>query len=442
MTIDLDELDTGCTEYRELSRRQFVGTAAAGSMGAVAASYFPAWLPKVVLAESYASTRDVMLSVFMRGGADGLSLCVPFGDPAYYTGRSTIAIPRPDAAGTPTTKGIALDNFFAFPQAMQGLMTAYTAQDLLVVHATGQFNNSRSHFDAQRYMEVGKPNDPALVTGWLGRHLATVPPLRSNAPLRALGLSAGLQKTLVGAPKTLPISNPASFSLGGTSATSASRLAFLQGDYGAASDPIHAAALDATNTVALLATIGFATYKPANGAVYPATGFGNALKSVAALIKADIGIEAAQVDIGGWDTHSAQDPLFGSMYRTMQDFSNSLAAFYADVISTAVTNGVTAVAVSEFGRNARENGSNGTDHGRGTVMFAMGKNIAGGRVMVNNCRDLHSPTSRTDRISRSPLIIATSSPRSSRTGLAAPACPRYSPVGPPRCGAPRANWCR
>ena len=384
MTTDLQDDDCGCTEYRELSRRQFVGAAAGGSMAAVAASYFPAWLPKVVLAESYASTRDVILSVFMRGGADGLTLCVPFGDPAYYTGRTTIAIPRPDAAGATTTKGISLDNFFAFPQAMAGLMPAYAATDLLVVHATGQFNNSRSHFDAQRYMEVGKPADPSLVTGWLGRHLATVPPLRSNAPLRALGLSAGLQKTLVGAPKTLPISNPASFALGGTASTSASRLAFLQNDYGPATEPIHASALDAVNTVALLASVGIATYKPANGAVYPNTSFGNALKSVAALIKADIGIEAAQVDIGGWDTHSTQDPIAGSMYRTMQDFSNSLAAFYADVVTTATTNGVTAVAVSEFGRNARENGSNGTDHGRGTVMFAMGKNIAGGRVMVNN----------------------------------------------------------
>ena len=384
MTTELLDEECGCTEYRELSRRQFVGTAAGGSMAAVAASYFPAWLPKVVLAESSASERDIILSVFMRGGADGLTLCVPFGDPAYYAGRSTIAIPRPDAAGGATTKGIALDNFFAFPQAMAGLMPAYTAKDLLIVHATGQFNTSRSHFDAQRYMEVGKPNDQALVTGWLGRHLATVPPLRSNAPLRALGLASGLQKSLVGAPKTLPIPNPATFSLGGTAATAAARLAFLKSDYGTASEPIQASALDATNTVALLQAVGFAAYRPANGAVYPTTSFGNALRSVAALIKADVGIEAAQVDIGGWDTHSAQDPLAGSMYRTMLDFSNSLAAFYQDVVTTATTNGVTAVAVSEFGRNARENGSSGTDHGRGTVMFAMGKNIAGGRVMVNN----------------------------------------------------------
>lgn len=384
MTTDMQDDDCGCTEYRELSRRQFVGTAAGGSAAMAAAAFFPAWLPKVVLAETYASTRDVLLSVFMRGGADGLTLCVPYGDPDYYTGRSTIAVPRPDQ--TVPTKGIALDNFFAFPQAMSGLMTAYTANDLLVVHATGQFNNSRSHFDAQRYMEVGKPADPSLVTGWLGRHLASAPPVRSNAPLRALGLSAGLQKTLVGAPKTLPIANPANFALAGSGATANARLAFLANDYAAATEPIHAAALDASNTVALLQSVGIATYRPANGAVYPTTSFGNALRSVAALIKADIGIEAAQVDIGGWDTHSQQDPLAGSMYRSMQDFSNALAAFYLDVISTATatTGATTAVAVSEFGRNARENGSNGTDHGRGTVMFAMGKNIAGGRVMVNN----------------------------------------------------------
>ncbi|MEO6529177.1 MAG: DUF1501 domain-containing protein [Gemmatimonadaceae bacterium] len=373
--------DCGCDEYNSLSRRQFITDSAGGSMAAVAAAYFPAWLPKVVLAETYASTRDVMLSVFLRGGADGLSLCVPFGDPDYYTSRTTIAVPRPDA--TTATKGIALDNFFAFPQAMSGLIPAYLAKDLLVVHATGQLNNSRSHFDAQRYLEVGKPNDPALVTGWLGRHLALAPPVRTTAPLRALGLAAGLQKTLVGGPKTLPIPNPANFAMGGSATTVDQRLAFLASDFKDASQPMQAAALDATNTVTLLKAINVAAYRPSNGAVYPTTGFGNALKAVAALVKADVGIEAAQVDIGGWDTHSAQDPLAGAMYRTMQDFSNSMAAFYADVLTGTTPTAVTAVAVSEFGRNVRENGSNGTDHGRGTAMFAMGKNIAGGRVMVN-----------------------------------------------------------
>ncbi len=372
--------DCGCSEYNEMSRRQFMGAAA--SLGAVAA--FPSWLPKVVLAENYASNRDVIVSVFLRGGADGLSLCVPFGDANYYTARSTIAIPRPDSTQT-ATKGIALDNFFAFPQAMSALMPAYNAQDLLVVHATGQFNSSRSHFDAQRYLEVGKPNDVSLSSGWLGRHLASVPPMRTAAPLRALGLASGLQKTLVGGPKTLPISDPANYTIGGSAATSDARLNVLRSDYTAVSpEPAQSAALDATNTMALLKNVNINGYAPANSAVYPTSSFGRALRSVAALIKADIGIEAAQVDIGGWDTHSAQNPLSGSMFNTMKDFSNSLAAFYADVMALGGVNTVTLVAVSEFGRNVKENGSNGTDHGRGTAMFAMGKGIVGGRVLVNN----------------------------------------------------------
>jgi uncharacterized protein (DUF1501 family) len=377
-------IDCGCEEYNELSRRQFI-TASAGV--ASAAAFFPAWLPKIVMSNHYASNRDIIVSVFMRGGADGLSIAVPFADPNYYTSRSTIAIPRPDSAAA--TKGINLDGFFMFPQAMTGgaagtggLMPAYTATDLLIVHATGQLNNSRSHFDAQRYMEVGKPVDPNLVTGWLGRHLASMPPLKSDALLRGVGIANGLQKTLVGAPKTLPIADPTNFSIGGSATTQPQRIAFLQGDYAGAEEPMHSSALDATNTVALLKSVNFTGYVPANGAVYPNSSFGRALRSVAVLIKNDIGIEAAQVDIGGWDTHASQDPLAGSMFNTMRDFSNALGAFYADVIATGFS--VTVVAISEFGRNVRENGSQGTDHGRGTTMLAMGKGIKGGRVLTKN----------------------------------------------------------
>jgi uncharacterized protein (DUF1501 family) len=381
---DQHGIDCGCDEYNELSRRQFI-TASAGI--ASAAAFFPAWLPKIVMSNHYASNRDIIVSVFMRGGADGLSIAVPFADPNYYASRSTIAIPRPDSSAS--TKGVNLDGFFMFPQAMVGnaagtggLMPAFAGNDLLIVQATGQLNNSRSHFDAQRYMEVGKPVDPNLVTGWLGRHLASMPPLKSDALLRGIGVSSGLQKTLVGGPKTLPIADPTNFTIGGATATQPQRIAFLQGDYAPADEPMHSAALDATNTVALLKSVNFSGYVPANGAAYPNSSFGRALRSVAVLIKNDIGIEAAQVDIGGWDTHSGQDPLAGSMFNTMRDFSNSLGAFYADVIATGYS--VTVVSVSEFGRNVRENGSQGTDHGRGTVMFAMGKGIAGGRVLTKN----------------------------------------------------------
>lgn len=380
---DQHDADCGCQEYNELSRRQFL----AASAGISAAALFPAWLPKVVMSTGFASDRDIIVSVFMRGGADGLSIAVPFADPAYYSSRSTIAIPQPDS--TASTHGIDLDGFFMFPQAMAGgadgtggLVPAFLAKDLLIVHATGQLYVSRSHFDAQRFMEVGKPVDPTLVTGWLGRHLASIPPLKPDAPLRGIGVASGLQKTLVGGPKTLPIANPASYTIGGSTTTQPQRLAFLDSDYATADEPVRSAALAATDTVALLKAVNFAGYAPANGAVYPTSAFGRALQSVAVLVKNDVGIEAAQVDLGGWDTHSAQDPLAGSMFNTMRDFSNSIGAFYADVIAMGYN--VTLVAVSEFGRNVRENGSHGTDHGRGTVMFALGKGIAGGRVLTKN----------------------------------------------------------
>ncbi|HEY4130087.1 MAG TPA: DUF1501 domain-containing protein [Gemmatimonadaceae bacterium] len=384
MSDEIHEDDCGCQEYNELSRRQFLGGAAVMS----AASLFPAWLPKIVLAKS-ASTRDIVVSVFMRGGADGLSLVAPYGDPAYYTSRTTIAIPQPDSAST-TTRGIDLDGFFMFPQAMAGLTTAYAAKDLLITHATGQTYVSRSHFDAQRYMETGKPADPNLITGWLGRHLASIPPLNPAAPLRGVGISNGLQRSMV-APiggtgmyptKTLPIADPTNFTIGGSASTVAARTAFIQADYATAEEPVHSAALDATNTLALLKSVNFTGYKPANGITYPTSSFGRALRALAVLITNNVGIEAAAIDIGGWDTHSAQNPINGSMANTMKDFSNSLAAFYGDIIAT--NPGVTLVANSEFGRNVRENGSNGTDHGRATTMFAMGKGIAGGRVLTKN----------------------------------------------------------
>lgn len=377
MSDETHAADCGCQEYNELSRRQFLGAAAAGT----AASMFPAWLPKIVLGKTYASNRDVIVSIFLRGGADGLAIVAPYADPAYYTSRPTIGIPRPDSSDT--NKGIDLDGFFAFAAGMSGLVPAFTAQDLLVVHATGlQTNNTRSHFDAQRFIEVGKPADPTLITGWLGRHIASMPPAKTGSLLRGIGVASGLQKTLVGAPQTLPIADPANFSIGGSATTQPARLQFLQTEYGVGEEPLRSAALDAVNTVNLIKSVNFTGYKTANSAVYPNTSFGRALRSLAVLIKADVGLEAAQVDIGGWDTHSAQGANNGAMRNLMNDFSGSLGAFYADVIASGAT--VTVVAISEFGRNVRENASGGNDHGRGTVMFAMGKGIAGGRVLTKN----------------------------------------------------------
>ena len=246
-----EEQSTGCSEYRSLARRDFLVQGAGFGIAALV----PSWLPNVVLAQS-SSSRDIIISVFLSGGTDGMSMVVPFGDPDYYTGRPNLAIARPDAAGS-GPKAVALDNFFGFSPGMAPLMPAYNAGHLLVAHATGSVDTSRSHFDAQRYIEVGKPQDLNLATGWLGRHLATSTPMRSNAPLRALGLTNGLPQTLVGGPKALPIANPANFRIDGSSGTATARTQWLANNYAPTIDPVSANALDTTNTIALLQTINF-----------------------------------------------------------------------------------------------------------------------------------------------------------------------------------------
>ncbi len=369
-----------CQEYNELaSRREFL-LKSGGALSATAfAAAFPEWLPQVSIADAFVSNRDVVVSIFLRGGADGLTLCVPFGDPEYYTGRPTLAIPRPDS--TAANKAIALDSMFGLPQNLSALYAAYQAGNLVVVHGAGLTYNTRSHFDAQRFMEVGKSNDPTINTGWLGRHLATSSPVRSDASLRAIGFSDGLVDTLKGGPKTLPIPNPAAYGLGGSTTTRNERQTWLQTDYTTTIEPAKTAALDAIATINLLATLNLAGYQPANGAVYANTSLGRGLKNTAALIKADIGVEAAHLDIGGWDTHTQQA---GGMAARMNELGAALGAFWQDCIASGLQQNISVVVISEFGRNVRENGGLGTDHGRGTAVFAMGRQIAGGRVVTHN----------------------------------------------------------
>jgi uncharacterized protein (DUF1501 family) len=366
--------DTGCSEYQGLSRRSFLASSASLSAAAIV---FPDWLPRVTFAADFSSTRDIIVSVFLRGAADGLAMVIPHFEPRYFSLRPNIRTPAPDSLAA--NRAIALDSRFSIPPAMSGLLPAYRAGDLLVMHAAGQMtNNSRSHFDAQRYMETGKPADPDLTTGWLGRHLATVPPLAAKPVLRGIGMSSGLARTLVGAPQTLPIADPGNYGIGGSATTRAARMELLKANYEGSVNPLRAAALDAVGTVDVLGRINVNGYAPASGVTYPNTGFARGLRSIAALIKSDIGLEAASIDIGGWDTHATQDPNAGQMAAVMQQFAQGLGAFWADVVNTG--HRVTVVAMSEFGRNVPENGSAGTDHGRASVMFAMGKRIAGGRV--------------------------------------------------------------
>ncbi len=372
-----------CEEYARVSRRQFLGAAGLATAAAVAA---PAWLPRVALAQSpRAATRDVIISVYLRGGSDGLSMCVPYADNNYYLARPNLNIPRPDDPDL--NHCTDLDGFFGLPPAMLALLPAYQNGHFLVVHATGSTDPSRSHFDAQRYMEIGKPADPSVFTGWLGRHLYSVAPADPNALLRAVGISSGLPRSLAGAPLSLPIPDLDRFDLQGNTSSIASRTGALRDMYNGYTDPLKATAANTFNTIDLLNTINFATYSPAGGAVYPVnTGngtinnFSYAMKTTAALVKAEIGVEAVAIDVPGWDTHAQQSPTAGTMYTLMKGLADTLAAFYSDLFAqTAPT--FTLVVMSEFGRRVQENTSSGTDHGHGNCMLLLGNAVHGGRVV-------------------------------------------------------------
>jgi len=352
--------------------------AAGGAAAGFAAA--SAWLPRVSFAKDYRSSmRDVIVWVNLRGAADGLTLCVPHGENAYYEARPLLAVPRPDSGLTGAC--LNLDGFFGIPPSMAALMPAYRAGQLLFVHACGSTDSTRSHVDGMRYMEVGTPSEPFLFTGWLGRHLATVAPILPGASLRGVGLASGLQQVLVGGPNTIPIPDLDTFGLLGAVATRAARTNALRDMYDVVPAPLRATASTTLATSTLLDSINFASYQPAGGAVYNAsTDIGYALKTSAALIKQQVGVEAIAIDLYNWDTHTAQGVTTGTMATIMSRLANALGAFHTDM-TTGNNPGYIVAVVSEFGRRVQENGSFGTDHGHGNAMMLMGPSVAGGRVL-------------------------------------------------------------
>ncbi|MGQ0626511.1 MAG: DUF1501 domain-containing protein [Phycisphaerales bacterium] len=413
-----DHPSNACSEYVELSRRGFLAGASAATFTAMA---IPSWLPRVSYASSHRSmAQDVIVQVYLRGGMDGLSVVVPWNETNYQNARPNIKVLGPgggsnsvldlvsgNTAASPTAPGGQVA--FGFHPAMAALMGAYGDGNLAVVQATGLTNQSKSHFDAQKFMEVGQLNDPTVVTGWLGRHIATVEPMLANASLRAVGVADGLQRTLVGADRALPVpdmqSNPGTppalnnftnYGLKGTTTTAANRLTAIGDMYAASGGELSSSAQNTRNTIALLNQIGASGYIHSIGAgnnptAYPTSSLGNALKSTAALINAQVGVEAVAIDYGGWDTHNNQglasaggvitDPA-ATMYNQINTLANALSAFYADIVVGKGRN-VTVVVLSEFGRRVGQNGTIGTDHGNGNLMMALGSAVDGGRVITN-----------------------------------------------------------
>ncbi len=339
---------------------------------------WPGWLPRMAFAPRGKAPRgDVLLVVFLRGAADMLNMVIPHGEEAYYQMRPTLGIPRPDDQRAKTSdRAVDLDGFFGLHPSMSPLLPAWRAGHLGIVHACGAPDESRSHFRAMELMERGVTDERGPASGWVGRHLASLD-TGNVSPLRAIGLGEQAPRSLRGRVPVTALKSIADFHLHGDLQATARMQTILSSLY--QSDEVLAGV--GQETLAVLRTLKKldpSTYVPSGGARYPAADFAMGLKQVAMLIKSEVGLEVAAIDLGGWDTHFSQGGSQGLMSGLMDDLAGGLGALHAD-LGNAIS-GVTVVVMSEFGRRAYENASLGTDHGHAGAMLLLSGQVHGGKV--------------------------------------------------------------
>jgi uncharacterized protein (DUF1501 family) len=350
------------------SRRFFLKGSAVAAFGTGAA---PAWLARAVYAADGPSPRKkVLIAVFQRGAVDGLNMVVPFGESEYYKLRPTIAIPRP--AGSPDS-AVDLDGFFALHPSLAPLKPFYQSGRLAIVDAVGSPDPTRSHFDAQDYMESGTPGRKSTQDGWLNRALRhTTGP---ESPVRAVSLEPALPRSLRGRNQAVAINSLGDFQVRESKVAGA-----FESMYASTRDAaLGGAGRETFEAVRLIESVQKQAYKP--DAQYPNGRFGQSLQQIARLIKANVGLEVAFTEMGGWDTHVnevGQRPSQGQLANLLREFGQALAAFHDD-LGDGIED-VVLVTMSEFGRTARENGTRGTDHGHANVMFVLGGPVKGGGV--------------------------------------------------------------
>jgi uncharacterized protein (DUF1501 family) len=365
-------------EAMNIPRRLFLkrGGIALAALGA-GASWQPGILGRAALAADASGTarKKVLVCIFQRGAADGLSIVAPFGDPFYYQYRNEIAIPAP-AKSNGQGAALDLDGFFGLHPAMSSLMPLYKSGELAIVHACGSPNASRSHFDMQDFMESGVPDNKSIHSGWLNRALIERHE-PTHTPFRAVAMSAVLPRSLQGDADALAMRDLNTF---GVQAGGSNIAAGFEGMYDSAvSDTLHGAGKESFEAISMLKKADPAKYTPTNGVKYPQGNFGRAMMQVAQLIKASVGLEIAFVETDGWDTHANQGGAGGQLAGRLYDLANGIAAFRKDLGDRM--SDVMVLTMSEFGRAARQNGNRGTDHGHGTCFFACGGSVAGGKVL-------------------------------------------------------------
>jgi uncharacterized protein (DUF1501 family) len=357
-----------------MNRRFFLHKGALAVAGTTA---MPNFLVRSVLAQNAAAPGQRLVVIFQRGAADGLNVVVPYREKNYYSMRPSIAIPQ--------NQVIDLDGFFGLHPSLTAFKPLYDSGNLAIVHACGSPDMSRSHFDAQDFMESGTPGIKGTEDGWLNRALQAEDTCncsrhsQEHTAFRALALGADVPRTLAGKIPAIAFSNVNSFTVGGRGPQPGPAASAFEAMYADSGDKIfHAAGDETFEAVKMLRAANPGQYQPAAAAQYPTSEFGRNMQQIAQLLKANLGVEAAFTDVSGWDTHQNQGSVNGQLANRLADFSNSIAAFWRDMGDDA--GNITLVTMSEFGRTARENGTGGTDHGHANAMFVLGGQVKGGKV--------------------------------------------------------------
>ena len=357
-----------------MDRRVFMKS---GAMALVTMGLNPSFLRRTTFGMTLprAAKGKVLICIFQRGAADALNVVVPHGDPAYYALRPNIAIARPSlAAGV--NGALDLDGTFGLHPALRSLKPLYDRGVLSPIVAVGSPSSTRSHFDAQDYMESGTPDNKGTADGWLNRYLAVSGTCEAAqcapTPFKAVSITAQMPRILEGPNPVVAMNSLEEFTVRATGSQS-ERLEALYRTGRA--DVIHATGSDTFEAVKMLKAANPQQYAAANGAQYPVTDFGRRLRAIAQLIKSDVGLGIAFADIGGWDTHVNQGGATGQLANRLREFGDGVAALVADLGDRM--GDVVILTMTEFGRTARENGNGGTDHGHAGSMFVIGGDVRG-----------------------------------------------------------------
>ena len=358
-----------------MHRRYFVKS---GAVALVTMGLSPSFLRRTAFGMELPATQKgkVLICLFQRGAADALNVVVPFGERAYYQMRPSIAIPSP-LKGQGAAAAIDLDGFFGLHPALAPLKPLWDRGLLAPIHAVGSPSTTRSHFDAQDYMESGTPDMKGTTDGWLNRYLAANGTCEQCkvTPFRAVAMTPQTPRILEGSAPAVAMNSLEEFAV----RSGGDQTARLEALYRTGSaDLIHGTGQEMFEAVKMLKSANPQQYQPDNGATYPRSQFGQRLRQIAQLVKSDVGLEIAFADIGGWDTHVNQGAVQGQLAQRLDDFAQSIAALTAD-LGDRMDN-VVILTMSEFGRMARQNGNGGTDHGHAGAMFVIGGSVRGKKV--------------------------------------------------------------